>query len=168
MFMKPGRAAEPQEAWGMKATRTASLPSACSLPFFKRLPLRGRKHGPTSPEPVALATRERNHFLQPQLANVPGRGSTGQGHRWVMCHLSRVQLQSGEQGMWLGSKRVEEFSEESRHHIQKGEVLSWWTLSCPRHALPLHSQVLFLPLCLCLLNTLTLLLSVALPWSFGL
>lgn len=77
-----------------------------------------------APELVALATREINHFLQPQLAIIPGRGSTGQGHRWVMCHLSRVQLQSGEQGMWLGSKRLQEFSKGSRHHIQKGEALS--------------------------------------------
>lgn len=79
---------------------------------------------PPAPEPVALATREINHFLQPQLANIPGRGSNGQGHRWVICHLSHVQLQSGEQGTWLGSEMLEEISRGGRHHIQKGEVLS--------------------------------------------
>ena len=90
MVIKLRRAAEPRGScfWALREARAASLPSACSCPFFRRASSARQEARP----PPALAARELNHFLQLQLLNIPGRDPIGPGHRRSCAHLSHVQL----------------------------------------------------------------------------
>lgn len=79
--------------------------------------------------------------------------------------LGHIQLQSGQWGAWLGSKR-EKSSPKEGASSQKGEALGWRSFSCPLHTLLLHPQLFFLSLCFCLPKIWTLLYSVVRPRGF--
>lgn len=77
------------------------------------------------------------------------------------AHLGRVQLQSEEQGTWLGSKREEKSSPKEGASFPEGRGAGPVEFHLPLHMLPLPPQIFLLSLYFHHLKTWTLFCSMA-------